>query len=237
MTLAGYLRECAHRHGFVAAVEETAEVAARLQNENGAFARAILTGEEWPLFGRLRSPKRRIEWLAGRLAARRAFLDHAAAWGGERVRLVPSVMGGANIPPYFLGEPGLNLSISHSHRYAVAVVAAREVGIDIERIEHRPRSLADYFLSEEECTLLEAGSGEEGRDELITRLWTRKEALAKLLRRGGELTFRNLNVLSDRVPIGVHAHAWARLVSGVAEGYCVAIALEAEAGEDEPPHV
>jgi 4'-phosphopantetheinyl transferase len=215
----------------VAAVEETAEAAARLQNDNGDAARAILTAEEWPLFDRLRSPKRRIEWLAGRLAARRAFLDHASARGGGSERPPPAVLGGANVPPYFLGEQGLHLSISHSHRYAVAVVGGREVGLDIEKIEHRPRSLADYFLSEEERRLLEAASQENERDELMTRLWTRKEALAKLLRRGGELKFRHLNVLSDRVQIGARAHA--RLVSFVAEGYCVAMAFEA--GEDGPP--
>jgi len=236
MTLAGFLRECGLRHGFSVAVRETAEAALCLRPEDGPAARSLLTDEEWPLFTRLRNHKRRVEWLAGRLAARQAFVEHTSTRPGNPPASVRSVLGGADVPPYFSGEPGLSLSISHSHCYAVAVVASRAIGVDIEKIEHRPRSLADYFLSDEECGLLDAASRDGEQDELMTRLWARKEALAKLLRRGGELRFRSLAVVRDRVRIPGRPPSWARLVSGVAEGYCVALAFEADSAEDGAPH-
>lgn len=235
MTLAGFLRKSAHRHGFSAAVQETAHVAARLRAGDHFFARSIMTEEEWPLYARLRGDKRRIEWLSGRLAARRAVLQHTGAGGDCGVADVPSVLGGADRPPYIGGHPGLHVSISHSHGYAVAVVAGYAIGVDIEKIERRPRSLADYFCSEEECALLGAGPPGAEDDELITRLWSRKEALAKFLGLGGELVFRDLNVTRDRVHIPGRSPAWARLVSGVTGAYCVALALDADAAGDERP--
>jgi phosphopantetheinyl transferase len=52
-----------------------------------------------------------------------------------------SVLNDGAGAPFIAEHPELTLSLSHSHDYAVAVIAHDAIGIDIEKIEPRPLAL------------------------------------------------------------------------------------------------
>jgi phosphopantetheinyl transferase len=164
--------------------------------------------------------------LGGRLAAKEA-LARAGVSARDSADAGPlSVLAGENRAPYVRGRPGTNVSISHSYEYAVAVVAPFRIGVDLEKIEPRPASLAEYFCSPAERRRLATGCGsKEESDALITFLWSRKEALAKFFEEGGRLPFSALDTLEDIVRVEGRVPSGVRLVSGTADGYCITIAL------------
>lgn len=126
--------------------------------------------------------KRRVEWLAGRLAAKHALqrLEDSPRWPQQaQVRNGPQ------------GRPAFEcaqLSISHNCREAVAVVAHRPVGIDIETYDAlRANSLA-ALLGHDEWRAVQRGWGCDAQ-VARTLLWCLKEALFKAAGQGGFVHF------------------------------------------------
>lgn len=90
-------------------------------------------------YEQLTLPKRRSEWLAGRLAVRHAVADQLRGAGlptvaGERVPpdvVVHTVPEGPRAGKPFVAAP-VHIGLSHSVDFAVAVCGTRPVGIDLE---------------------------------------------------------------------------------------------------------
>ena len=83
-------------------------------------------------------------------------------------------------------EINIPFSITHSNGYAVAALAPdkKYIGIDLEKIVPRIAAWKTGFFHPAELT--------EESDEFLTRLWTQKEALVKML--GPGLTINTLDV-------------------------------------------
>ncbi len=135
-------------------------------------------------------PRRRQEWLYGRIAAK----DAARWWLQENdVGLFYpaelTVMRGETGPPRVSGpfSEELHLSIAHTESVAVAwVLQDRPVGVDVERKNPRTREFGELVCSPAELALLpEDGRG--GRDDWLTRAFCAKEVVGK--RRGYGLRF------------------------------------------------
>jgi malonyl CoA-acyl carrier protein transacylase/4'-phosphopantetheinyl transferase EntD/acyl carrier protein len=147
-------------------------------------------------------PRRRIQWLLGRVAAKdavRAFgtitVDgHAQRSRRQRlpadiqiqsddagrpyVRLLTSAADGdADAPPPLL-------SIAHTHGTAVALAADPAlydgVGVDVEPISETRAGLSDVILSPDERSAL-AAAGVELDHEWVLRVWCAKESAGKAL--------------------------------------------------------
>jgi acyl transferase domain-containing protein/phosphopantetheinyl transferase (holo-ACP synthase) len=137
-------------------------------------------------------PRKQRGFLAGRIAAKDAVRDllfrlghgpmfpvevaiHSDAAGRPLVSAPPGA-GGACV-----GGHDVRVSIAHKDEIAVAIAAVgRDVGIDVERIEERPRAFADLaFSATERAMRSRCGDGAEGESEWLTRLWVAKEAAAK----------------------------------------------------------
>lgn len=140
-------------------------------------ATSVLSERENAFFQTFKLPKRQTEWLGGRLALKRLV--------GAQVRLPVQTIEvlplAANGKPQLLIEGSLSLlpfSITHSHGFAVAAIApdARYIGIDLEKIAPRINAWKQDFFHPSELT--------EHSDEFLTKLWTQKEALVKLLGTG-----------------------------------------------------
>jgi len=194
---------------------------------------AFLTPAELTIFSGFTFPKRRREWLGGRLAAKAA----AMAWDGQpvtttglagwRVSSAPDGRPGLARVKALPGAARLELSISHSHGQAAALVmAARPCGLDLQKITDTVIRVRERFCSEAESDLLRhPGTGLGDRDELrLTLLWAAKEALRK--GRGGVPL---LAFLATRLT-GVERlgqHAWCfRLELAEAREYPVIVFLE-----------
>src|SRR5512142_1411160 len=212
--LAGGLGEVAVACAPVAAAPEAlAEAAA---------APGALVGEERALYARLRSPRRRAQFLAGRIAARRAL---AAALGGAPAP-APEIGRSASGAPTVKAHPDLRVSISHSHDLAVAVAAPFAVGVDLERDEPRPEALARHFLTAAERAEVGAAPAPE-RQARVTELWTRKEAAAKVGGWGGALPFGALDCTAEAVTISGRRIA---VRSARVAGYALSVARELGGG-------
>src|SRR5210317_143529 len=76
-----------------------------------------LTIKEKHVYDSLKYSKRKYEWLAGRLAAKSAYIHFCRKFKLSN-RLNISVLNDENRAPYFLEYPQLGLSITHSNDYA-----------------------------------------------------------------------------------------------------------------------
>lgn len=98
------------------------------------------------------------------LAYRLLELALAREWGLQQLLEIARAEGGK---PYFPQYPHIHFNLSHSRGAAVCALSGAPVGVDVEVLRPPPRHLA-------------AGMGAQE----FFRLWTAKEASAKLLGRG-----------------------------------------------------
>ena len=146
-----------------------------------------LTPPEREVWSSFASPKRRAEWLAGRLAVKRLLRE---MYGTEP--LVCQV-GRKGVAPVMQGEcpAGLSLSLSHSGGLGAAslcAAAAGTVGVDAQQIRPVHRGLAARVFSAEE----QAQVGEMPDGLLL--LWALKEAAIKARRLPWGHALRDLQV-------------------------------------------
>ena len=125
--------------------------------------------ESWP------SPKRRAEWLAGRLAVKRLLR--------ESFDIDPLVcrIGRDGVAPVIRGSelPEIVLSLSHSGGLGAASfceAAEGEVGVDVQRIRPVHRRLAARVFTKQEREQI------DGQEESLLLLWALKEAAIKARR-------------------------------------------------------
>jgi phosphopantetheinyl transferase len=147
----------------------------------------LLAPLERELAARFPHPKRRSEWILGRLAAK-AALVRALAVRGVAVSPGEIVIGigpdGAPEATHVRGSDmgRLGLSISHGHGLGAAwALEGGLPGIDLERVRPRPEGTFRFYLDEKERAPLGGLSG-ESRDRAAVLLWSIKEASWKTLR-------------------------------------------------------
>ncbi len=152
-------------------------------------------------------PGRRLEWVAGRLAAkelvrrhlrdrygiaqRREGIEIATEPGGAPVAMLPSRPALAPLLPA--------LSITHACGRAVALgqpatEAGVRVGVDLTAVERRPASFAKQWLTEGEQALLAAAAEAGARDQRLAAIWSLKESVSKALGLGLQLASTELEV-------------------------------------------
>jgi len=154
--------------------------------------------EEW--MGLKFPPRREIQWLLGRAAAKDALRRHFRETAGRAFApaelLIRNDEAGR---PLLAGAwqtdlPGKpEISISHTDGMAVAVAAGLEagarIGVDAEKVRTPSQDLLDAALSAAELALLPAGTSEpeSQRSEWVFRAWCAKEAVGKALGSGVSL--------------------------------------------------
>src|SRR5262249_29993010 len=142
--------------------------------------------------------KKERERAAGRLAAKRA-LSRLTGFDPERFEIVRSEREEDRGKPEVLldGARALDLfiSISHTRGLAAAVAAREEIGVDLERVEHREPSFEDLIATPIEKASFEKLTGTD-RDRAVTLLWCTKEALGKRLGVGLSRAFAELDGLA-----------------------------------------
>lgn len=148
------------------------------------FLTGLLSPAETGQFSRFTYPKRRLEWLGGRLAAKHSLSRLSLARGTQPCfyrdySLLPDATGRPRLtqPPAGLAEAAV--SISHSRGLAGAlVVPAPCCGIDIQQKTAQLETVRERFTTPEEVQLL------QWVEDPLTRLallWTAKEAIKKCL--------------------------------------------------------
>lgn len=83
--------------------------------------------------------------------------------------------------PFLKDCENVHFNISHSGSYAVCAVASTPVGVDIQKIGEYKRGVAERVFNESELLYIEAS---EDKASEFTKLWTKKEAVLKMLGTG-----------------------------------------------------
>ncbi|HED04910.1 MAG TPA: 4'-phosphopantetheinyl transferase superfamily protein [Candidatus Fraserbacteria bacterium] len=168
-----------------------------------------LAGEELAQLARLRSPWRRRDWLAGRLAAKRLIRRYLAHELRLSLALSQILIGYEALgqPRASLASPAgerwpqaadllkeLSLSLAHSEGWGLAALSgAGEIGVDLQRVRPLRVGLAQRILSpSERARLAERFSCREPAALLL--YWTLKEAALKALGFGLRLPMRAVQV-------------------------------------------
>ena len=141
------------------------------------------------------------------------------------------------------GRPDLRFNVSHSGEWlVVAVAVGGEVGVDVQEVGSRGRSIDGIarFCTPAETSLLDSHSLTE-RPEVLARLWAAKEAVLKATGEGVDRSLRELdvsaavqggNTVIKRPPYGeARPRAWTLMPVETGAGYAGAVAVE---GEDSP---
>ncbi|MFH5882302.1 holo-ACP synthase [Liberiplasma polymorphum] len=95
-----------------------------------AFINRILSTEELALYNRITHPERKLTFLAGRFAAKEAYVkayqsfDHPLNF--KDVVILNNEKGAPYIKSKYRNEDTLLISISHTKNYAVAIVQIKK---------------------------------------------------------------------------------------------------------------
>ena len=173
-------------------------------HENNSGLTYWLTENEQQLLNKYTLPKRRNEWLAGRLCAKIA----SACWFGTSQPVRYNTVEIANQEsgrPYLklteedTAQPLPDISISHSGEYAGALCASGYCGIDIQEPNKTLQRVLEKYCHNSESALLENLDSLETLQRLNV-LWTAKEAIRKAMSHKSLPGFLEIT-LEDVVPI------------------------------------
>lgn len=217
-----FLLKNARQHDYTFGIVRVHDCQKYIESERAALP-ALLSPQELQYVERAHSDKRKVEFIAGRLAAKNAvrhmFGYEMAPY--NRINISKKEDGVPVIDDY----PECVVTISHSFDYAIALLAKRPIGLDVEKIERRPPALVSYFCHPEEKKVYRQFQHDLSRqDELLTTWWTRKEAISKYTRLGGRMLFNAMNTNTDTVVAGEPPKN-IKLISEIDDGYAVTIAI------------
>ncbi|HET8946404.1 MAG TPA: 4'-phosphopantetheinyl transferase superfamily protein [Candidatus Polarisedimenticolia bacterium] len=179
-------------------------------------AAASLAPEEIETWNTFRLPKRRREWLMGRIVAKEAVRilmrrDDGPHPPSRREIVVRTDERGRP------SVPAMVLSIAHTEGIAVAAVSTRAagIGIDVERLDRRRGDYEPAAFTEGERRRLDAGPADR-RAERALRLFCAKEAAAKATGLGLMGSPHNLDLVAcDAGVTRVELRAAGRLAEAV----------------------
>jgi 4'-phosphopantetheinyl transferase len=83
--------------------------------------------------------------------------------------------------PFIVGHPEIHFSLSHCREAVACAVSDRPIGVDVESVQRKWESLAQYCMNDDELRQIEQA---ERPDVAFIRLWTMKEARLKLTGEG-----------------------------------------------------
>ena len=186
-----------------------------------AAMKASLPPEEQDRLATFTHAGRRQSFVLGRAAARTLL--------AERLGMAPTQV------PLRVADDGsvdvdgaaLNLSITHSGEHAVAAIAPRIIGIDLERIAPRYEGLLRFLLHPDEYAAFDALPLDDTHSLIL--YWTLKEATLKALRTGFRRSPKKLRLEIDLLARSARAHLLDRpplhLRFEEREGYYLAVAF------------
>lgn len=196
---------------------------------------AVLSADERQRADRFCRPRDAQRFTVARGMLRRT-LGGILATAAESIRFSYGAHGKPSLATAD-GEPlPLQFNLAHSsHRAMLAVAAAGEIGIDIEKI--RPVKSLDGIVAKHFSPLERAAFQalpQEERLQAFFRVWTRKEAVVKAIGTGLALSLTSFDVSLAASPaaalLGMRSeeHAgwpWSLLPLQTPHGFCAALAV------------
>lgn len=129
--------------------------------------------------GRLRNDEDRYRSVAAGTLLIKAYRDFVHSNGLKLPDEMPEVSMGHQNKPSFTDSPFF-FNLSHSGKRVMCVMAACEVGCDVEYKAGSTKLAKRFFANEEYGKIVEL-SDEADRNDMFTRIWTLKESVVKAL--------------------------------------------------------
>jgi len=183
---------------------------------------SILSERERHRLGGMKNEGRRNSFTAGRVALRTLL--------AEELDVAPSEVPLTVLESGRLACKGsdLHLSLAHSGNLAVAAASHRNIGFDLESVRHKPSSLLDYILAEEEREHVHALALDTDRSLFLC--WTVKEAVLKAngtgLRRSPRLVRLRIDLESATARVLDPTDAEWEVHFGLTDDYAAALAVQ-----------
>jgi 4'-phosphopantetheinyl transferase len=187
-------------------IESIPKLATSSDEELDFIAFDNLVAEEWEFYKTITFKKRRIEWLGGRITAKRSISSYCKKKSG--ITLAPSEIKINTIKEgIHKGKPyvrqNCHISISHSVDFALCAVSSNGVGIDIEKVRVMPAVLIHTAFDDVERERIEDRKRPLANgftiDETIVLCWSFKEAFLKYLGIGLRANLKNI-IIDDWSP-------------------------------------
>ena len=202
---------------------DIANVQKRLQKKGDHAYNEFLTEWEYSYYNSLKIPKRKMDFLCGRLAGKRAVRRHLLKNdysskltlkehpAFKDIEIRRTVTGR---PIVFIkddtsrnGSSEFYVSLSHTQGVAASLVSnkrdSKGIGIDIEKIEPRDRSLLNVAFTNQEIQNLEEKSQGNGNGKIlledIAKYWSIKEAVMKAMGVGVNIDLKDIEVTDTQV--------------------------------------
>jgi len=145
---------------------------------------SFLHTNEITQLSKYRLPKRRSEYLTGRICAKIAAIDYLKSSLNpaplmEKIEIVNNEQGHPSLILHTQPEITIpNISISHSGEYAAAIATQHRCGIDIQKHEQSLIKVREKYCANREFKII---AEENEADELgqLALLWSAKEAIQK----------------------------------------------------------
>lgn len=132
----------------------------------------------------------RIKHLQGRRESALAYIELMRGLSSEYgMTEIPCFDYNAHGKPFLKDYPHIHFSISHSKVAAGCLISDTPCGMDVETVRKASPELIRYCMNEEEEQMILSSPTP---DVAFTRLWTRKEAVYKLLGTGIDDGLRNI---------------------------------------------
>ena len=169
-----------------------------------------------PIKKEVAHPYKRLQHLAGRYLLPALFPDFPL----EEINIADTRK------PFLINEK-YHFSISHCGNYAAAIASAtKRVGVDIELVTSRLYDITDKFLNPAEKFFLKEWEGiTRVHLQLITVLWSAKEAIFKWYGNGG-MDFRQHMYLNG--PIIFRSDEWIELPFLFDKGQTIPLKIKAK---------
>lgn len=191
------------------------QVGNALEHSDAKLPEQLLSKAEQSYFERFSYPKRRREWLGGRIAAKAAMLELANSGQLQDKLQHLSILPDEQGRPVADEMPDIAISISHSSRFAVglAIKGATTCGIDLQKISTKLPDLTDRFASAQELTILTGLHAHGNQVTRLTMLWAAKEALKKSMLHDQPAIFSGIEV-QQTIVVRDHEYCFCCRVKG-----------------------
>lgn len=156
------------------------------------FPKQIFSEREIETINNFKTLKKQFEWMSARIGLKRLVKKkypyipyHNIETGKEK-----------NGAPWIKCLPYLNVSISHSGRYAVAAINEKQkTGTDMEELKTiNTRHLLHAGFSKKERESLYSDNYRE-----ILKLWTIKESYLKYIKKGFNESLKKVEIIKDKI--------------------------------------
>jgi len=166
----------------------------------------ILTSDDWNTLARLKTSAARDCATATRILLRLGLSEMVDDRISPREWHFKTTPFGKPVISSRL--PVLNFNISHADAVIVVAISSRlQLGIDVESVDQELTAdvIAGFCNAQEQAVIQGCHPAQRSRE--FIRLWTRKEAYAKLLGFGHSIEFSSMDSLPDAFGIGCDTHS------------------------------